>query len=71
MDMQHWLFEIVCLKPFTPIYLYFFQTTTHVISSIVHITHEYDNDNEPWPIEIEDHDGKLHAVNLEPGQVQA
>ncbi len=40
-----------------------------MISSIVHIAHEYDNDDEPWPIEIEDHDGKLHAVNLEPGQV--
>ena len=46
------------------------QIQTHVISSIVHIAHEYDNDDEPWPIEIEDHDGKLHAVNLEPGQVR-
>jgi hypothetical protein len=36
----------------------------------VHIDHLYDNDDEPWPIEIEDHDGNLHAVNLEPGQVQ-
>jgi hypothetical protein len=43
---------------------------THVISSIVHIAHEYDDDNRPWPIEIEDHDGVLHAVNLEPGQVR-
>jgi len=42
---------------------------THVISSIVHIAHEYDNDDEPWPIEIEDHDGVLHAVNLEAGQM--
>ena len=33
---------------------------THVISSIVHIAHEYDDDNEPWPIQIEDHDGNLH-----------
>ena len=47
------------------------QTTTHVISSIVHIAHEYDNDDEPWPIEIEDHNGVLHAVNLEPGQVSS
>ena len=45
------------------------QVQTHVISSIVHIAHQYDNDEEPWPIEIEDHDGNLHAVNLEPGQV--
>lgn len=42
---------------------------THVISSIVHIAHEYDDDNEPWPIQIEDHNGKLHSVNLEPGQM--
>mmetsp|Transcript_14907 Transcript_14907/g.15625 ORF Transcript_14907/g.15625 Transcript_14907/m.15625 type:complete len:330 (+) Transcript_14907:93-1082(+) len=41
---------------------------THVISSILHIAHEYDDENNPWPIEIEDHDGKLHAVNLKPGQ---
>lgn len=42
---------------------------THVISSIVHIGHEYDNDDEPWPIEIEDHDGVLHAVNLNAGEM--
>lgn len=37
---------------------------THVISSIVHIAHEYDDDNEPWPIEIEDHDGKNYLLLL-------
>eukprot|EP01006_Ploeotia_vitrea_P004196 TRINITY_DN114054_c0_g1_i1.p1 TRINITY_DN114054_c0_g1~~TRINITY_DN114054_c0_g1_i1.p1 ORF type:complete len:322 (-),score=-3.34 TRINITY_DN114054_c0_g1_i1:111-1076(-) len=42
---------------------------THVISSIIHVNHEYDNDNEPWPIEIEGHDGKLYQVNLEPGDM--
>jgi hypothetical protein len=41
---------------------------SHVISSIVHIAHEYDDDNEPWPIQIEDHYGNLHTVNLEEGQ---
>ena len=40
-----------------------------MISSIIHIDHEYYEGAEPWPIEIEDHDGELHAVNLEPGQV--
>jgi hypothetical protein len=40
---------------------------THVISSIVHVIH--DEDSEPWPIEIEDHDGNLHAHNLEAGQM--
>ena len=42
---------------------------SHVISSIVHIAHEYDDEDEPWPIQIEDHNGKLHSVNLEPGQM--
>ena len=47
------------------------QPNTHVISSIVHIAHEYDNDDEPWPIEIDDHDGALRAVDLKEGQVGA
>ena len=42
-----------------------------MISSIVHIAHEYDNDDEPWPIEIDDHDGALRAVDLKEGQVGA
>jgi hypothetical protein len=40
-----------------------------VISSIIHIDHLYDNDSQPWPIEVEDHDGELHTMTLEPGQV--
>jgi len=48
---------------------FYVQIETHVISSIVHIGHEYDNDDDPWPIEIEDHNGELHSVNLEAGQV--
>ena len=47
-----------------------FQIATHVISSIVHIAHKYDNDSEPWPIQIEDHQGNLHSVALQPGQVR-
>ncbi|KAJ1445350.1 hypothetical protein M885DRAFT_550244 [Pelagophyceae sp. CCMP2097] len=39
---------------------------THVISAIVHIDHDLDED---WPLEIEDHDGAWHAVNLAPGEV--
>ncbi len=42
---------------------------THVISSILHIVHKYDNDDEPWMIEIEDHDGNLHAHALGEGQM--
>ena len=42
---------------------------THVISSILHIVHQYDKDDEPWNIEIEDHDGVLHGHALEPGDM--
>ena len=42
---------------------------THVISSIVHIAHQYDNDDEPWSIEIEDHDGELHSQVLKEGEM--
>lgn len=45
------------------------KVATHVISSILHIAHSYDDDDEPWPIEIEDHEGNLHSVALEPGQM--
>jgi hypothetical protein len=50
-------------------YIYILQIETHVISSIVHIAHQYDDDSNPWPIEIEDHDGNLKSVVLEEGQV--
>lgn len=42
---------------------------THVISSIVHIAHEYFNESEPWTIEIEDHNGQLHSMVLEEGEM--
>ena len=42
---------------------------THIISAIVHVDHSYDDDAEPWPIEIEGHDGLRHAVDLKPGQM--
>lgn len=42
---------------------------THVISSIIHVGHEYDEGAEEWPIEIEDHDGKMHGYNLQPGEM--
>lgn len=42
---------------------------THVISSIVFLGAEYDDKDIEWPIQIEDHDGKFHEVNLQPGQV--
>lgn len=39
---------------------------THVISFIFHVGHDTD---EPWPLEIEDHNGRIHGLTLEPGQV--
>ena len=43
---------------------------THVISSIVHIIHDYDDESKPWPLHLEDHHGQMHEVNLEEGQVR-
>ena len=37
--------------PSPPLILW--QLFTHVISSIVHIAHEYNDEKEPWPIEID------------------
>mmetsp|Transcript_29068 Transcript_29068/g.93007 ORF Transcript_29068/g.93007 Transcript_29068/m.93007 type:complete len:375 (-) Transcript_29068:239-1363(-) len=42
------------------------RSETHVISFILHIASELD---EPWPIQIEDHDGRVHSVNLTPGDM--
>lgn len=47
--------------------MHYDRVETHVISSIVHIDH--DADSEPWPLDIEDHDGTLHSVVLQPGQM--
>jgi len=42
------------------------RSETHVISCIFHIDHDTE---EPWPLEIEDHQGNIHALDLQPGQV--
>ena len=34
----------------------------HVVSSIFHVDHAYDDDAEPWPIVIEAFDGTTHEV---------
>lgn len=49
--------------------MHYDRVQTHVISSIIHVAHEYDDDDEPWPIQIEDHDGNLHSVELAAGQM--
>ena len=38
---------------------------THVVSGIVHIHHE--NLEEPWPLEILDHEGRLTYINMDAG----
>jgi len=43
------------------------KTSTHIISSILHVDHG-DND-EPWPIIIEDFQGNTNEVNLESGDM--
>jgi prolyl 4-hydroxylase len=40
---------------------------THVISFIMHI--DSSDDAEPWPIFIEDYEGKTHEVVLTPGDL--
>ena len=45
------------------------QCPTHVISAIMHIGHEYYDENEPWPIEIEDHDATEHSYEMKEGQM--
>mmetsp|Transcript_46122 Transcript_46122/g.59248 ORF Transcript_46122/g.59248 Transcript_46122/m.59248 type:complete len:366 (-) Transcript_46122:342-1439(-) len=42
------------------------RSETHVISCIFHVGHDLD---EPWPLEIEDHEGKIHAVEIEAGEM--
>lgn len=39
---------------------------THIISAILHVDRDIE---EPWPLVIEDHEGREHSVNLLPGQV--
>jgi hypothetical protein len=51
------------------IVMHYDKPQTHVISSIIHIAHSYDDENEPWPIQIEGHDGKLHSVALKEGEM--
>jgi len=41
----------------------------HVISAILHVGHEYDDEEDPWPLVIESFDGSTVAVNLEPGEM--
>lgn len=41
----------------------------HVISAILHVGHEYDREDEPWPLVIESFDGTTVEANLAPGEM--
>ena len=45
------------------------QVATHVISALLHVASSYNSPEEPWNIDIEDHRGVVHSVDLQPGQV--
>merc|ERR1711924_225073 len=45
------------------------RANTHVISSILHIDHDYGEGTDSWPIEIVDLHGKVQAVELLPGEM--
>ena len=40
---------------------------THIVPGIMNV--DQSGVNEPWPLEILDHAGKLHAVNMGPGDL--
>lgn len=42
---------------------------THIISCILHVDHDDDEDSEPWPIIIEDFQGNTNEVILESGDM--
>ncbi len=48
------------------IYVLFLTLGTHVISGIVNVGQDV---NEPWPLQILDHQGNVHHVTLEPGDL--
>jgi len=45
------------------------QAETHIISAILHIAHDYDNQTDSWPIEVVGHDGLNHKVEMAEGQM--
>ena len=43
---------------------------THIISAILHVHEEYGSDSqERWPLQIQDHQGTVHEVLLNPGEM--
>jgi hypothetical protein len=66
---QSMTYGVRIYRNLTQLLMHVDRSDTHIISSIFHIDHQYDSDDEPWPIEIEDYKGKTHAIDLKPGQI--
>jgi hypothetical protein len=49
--------------------MHYEKVATHVISCLIHINSEYESSAQPWPMEIEDHDGTMHSLVLQPGEM--
>ena len=58
-------FVVILFSVFSPVD----KIEDHVISAILHVGHEYDDEDEPWPIVIESFDGSTAAVTLEAGEM--
>ena len=43
------------------------QSSTHIVSAILHVDH--DRNSKPWPLIIEDYKGNINEVILEKGDV--
>ena len=75
--MEEWLGDKVTLKPVamygirlytrnTWLAMHVDRPDTHIISCIINIDQEVE---EPYPLQIMDHEGVLHSVTLEPGEM--
>lgn len=42
------------------------RAATHIVSSTICVDHRL---NSPWPLYIEDHDGRAHEISVEPGEM--
>lgn len=53
-------------QPGSYLYNHVDRAQTHAVSSTICVDHRL---NGPWPLYIEDHDGKAHEVSVEPGEM--
>ena len=53
-------------QPRSYLYNHVDRARTHIVSSTICVDRRL---NSPWPLYIEDHDGKAHEVSIEPGEM--